>query len=299
MDVWWNNHLLYKDLVHHPIETMIYKWMALGFQAIHMSPFFGRNSCWWKSWYGSIYIIIPLFIGFYTSKRWLFGISEPSTASVYSLRPPDLRKTHPPHEVPNFDSARWFGHGEGPWSPHWHCHPCPTSRAFCSYPVCFAPWAVSLHNLPGWFVSFFVFSGDWKGDWKEDLENCGVRWPFKIKKTCFCKGRTLKWWVSPAKPMGFPTKNDHFAGVLGVPPFKETPILRESDEKKEVFPWWNFPKKLCTTAELSKFPKKSFFSTGMEVKNMSNLKHQTHLAGGWTNPFEKYALQNGNHLPQF
>ena len=24
--------------------------------------------------------------------------------------------------------------------------------------------------------------------------------------------------------MGFPTKNDHFCGVLGVPPFKETPI---------------------------------------------------------------------------
>ena len=24
--------------------------------------------------------------------------------------------------------------------------------------------------------------------------------------------------------MGFPTKNDHFWGVLGVPPFKETPI---------------------------------------------------------------------------
>ena len=24
---------------------------------------------------------------------------------------------------------------------------------------------------------------------------------------------------------GFPTKNDHFGGVLGVPPFKETPII--------------------------------------------------------------------------
>jgi len=27
----------------------------------------------------------------------------------------------------------------------------------------------------------------------------------------------------PNKPMGFPTKNDHVGGVLGVPPFKETP----------------------------------------------------------------------------
>ena len=24
--------------------------------------------------------------------------------------------------------------------------------------------------------------------------------------------------------IGFPTKNDHFGGVLGIPPFKETPI---------------------------------------------------------------------------
>ena len=27
MDVWWNNHFLYKDLVHHPIETSICKWL--------------------------------------------------------------------------------------------------------------------------------------------------------------------------------------------------------------------------------------------------------------------------------
>ena len=27
----------------------------------------------------------------------------------------------------------------------------------------------------------------------------------------------------PQQPFGFPTKNDHFGGVLGVPPFKETP----------------------------------------------------------------------------
>ena len=34
----------------------------------------------------------------------------------------------------------------------------------------------------------------------------------------------LKWWVSP-RTMGCPTKNDHFGVFLGVPPFKETPIL--------------------------------------------------------------------------
>ena len=28
----------------------------------------------------------------------------------------------------------------------------------------------------------------------------------------------------PNKPMGFPTKNDHDLGVLGVPLFLETPI---------------------------------------------------------------------------
>ena len=37
-------------------------------------------------------------------------------------------------------------------------------------------------------------------------------------------GWTLKWWVSPTKPMGFPTKNDQLWGCFGVPPFKETPI---------------------------------------------------------------------------
>ena len=32
MEMVISNHLLYKDLVHHPIETTIYKWLALGFQ---------------------------------------------------------------------------------------------------------------------------------------------------------------------------------------------------------------------------------------------------------------------------
>ena len=31
---WWNKHFLCKDLVHHPIETTIYKWVALGFQVV-------------------------------------------------------------------------------------------------------------------------------------------------------------------------------------------------------------------------------------------------------------------------
>ena len=32
MEMVISNHFLYKDLVHHPIETSIYKWLALGFQ---------------------------------------------------------------------------------------------------------------------------------------------------------------------------------------------------------------------------------------------------------------------------
>ena len=35
-------------------------------------------------------------------------------------------------------------------------------------------------------------------------------------------GCFLKWWYPTT--IGFPTKNDHFGGVLGVPPFKETSI---------------------------------------------------------------------------
>ena len=35
-------------------------------------------------------------------------------------------------------------------------------------------------------------------------------------------GGFLKWWYPTT--MGFPTKNDHFGGCLGVPLFKETPI---------------------------------------------------------------------------
>ena len=32
MDFWLNNHFSYEDLVHHPTETTIYKWMASRFQ---------------------------------------------------------------------------------------------------------------------------------------------------------------------------------------------------------------------------------------------------------------------------
>ena len=61
-------------------------------------------------------IIYWLFI---PPKGGFFGISEASTASIYSLRPPDLRKTHRPHEVPNFDSATLDSDtSKMPWSPH-------------------------------------------------------------------------------------------------------------------------------------------------------------------------------------
>ena len=33
--------------------------------------------------------------------------------------------------------------------------------------------------------------------------------------------------------MVFPTKNDHFWGVLGVPPFKETPIYIFDDSSRK------------------------------------------------------------------
>ena len=33
MEMVISNHFLSKDLVHHPIETTIYIWLALGFQA--------------------------------------------------------------------------------------------------------------------------------------------------------------------------------------------------------------------------------------------------------------------------
>ena len=44
MDVWWNNHFLCKDLVHHPIEASIYKWLALGFQVVILRIFRGPFS---------------------------------------------------------------------------------------------------------------------------------------------------------------------------------------------------------------------------------------------------------------
>ena len=35
--------------------------------------------------------------------------------------------------------------------------------------------------------------------------------------------------------MGFPTKNDHFGGVLGVPLFLETPIYMYIDERENLW----------------------------------------------------------------
>ena len=36
---WFTKHFLYKDVVHHPTETSIYKWLALGFQALILHDF--------------------------------------------------------------------------------------------------------------------------------------------------------------------------------------------------------------------------------------------------------------------
>jgi len=43
-------------------------------------------------------------------------------------------------------------------------------------------------------------------------------------------GGFLKWWVSPTNHGVFPTKNDHFGVIWGVPPFKgNTHMFIESD----------------------------------------------------------------------
>ena len=52
----------------------------------------------------------------------------------------------------------------------------------------------------------------------------GMQFKKVIKKWIFIYWGFLKWWDFPNKPMGFPSKNDHFGVFLGVPPFKETPI---------------------------------------------------------------------------
>ena len=41
--------------------------------------------------------------------------------------------------------------------------------------------------------------------------------------------------------MGFPTKNDDFGGVLGVPPFKEAPI--STLQRTNIYPTWERGKK--------------------------------------------------------
>ena len=59
------------------------------------------------------------------------------------------------------------------------------------------------------------------GCWKLLLLYLGLR-QLKIDPWKFGYGGFLKLWYP--KTMGFPSKNDHFGGVLGVQPFKETPI---------------------------------------------------------------------------
>ena len=40
--------------------------------------------------------------------------------------------------------------------------------------------------------------------------------------------------------MDFPIKNDHFWGVLGIPPFEETPIICRTSVSKSTFLHWEF-----------------------------------------------------------
>ena len=56
-------------------------------------------------------------------------------------------------------------------------------------------------------------------------------------------GGFLKWWYPTT--MGFPTKKWSFWGVLGVPPFKETPILSKSSR---YWKWWNLDDIWLSTA---------------------------------------------------
>ena len=49
----------------------------------------------------------------------------------------------------------------------------------------------------------------------------------------------LKWWYPTT--MGFPTTNDDFGGVLGVPPFKEAPI--STLQRTNIYPTWEREKK--------------------------------------------------------
>ena len=69
-----------------------------------------------------------------------------------------------------------------------------------------------------------------KSGWRDELPGAEPSKDLDFKTWSFWTNRVyghiygvfLKWWYPTT--MGFPTKNDHFGGVLGVPPFKETSI---------------------------------------------------------------------------
>ena len=89
------------------------------------------------------------------------------------------------------------------------------------------------HILPQWRGNSFTKAMSWilcekthKADWKI-YHSCfsfffekGDLWPATLVQWRF--GGFLKWWYPTT--IGFPTKKWSFWGVLGVPPFKETPI---------------------------------------------------------------------------
>ena len=44
-----SNRFLYKDLVHHPLETSIYKWLALGFQVDNAADYASASLDFWEA----------------------------------------------------------------------------------------------------------------------------------------------------------------------------------------------------------------------------------------------------------
>ncbi len=77
---WWNNHFLNKDLVHHPIETTVYKQMAIRFQAVIKSiQAVSRLQLYWDwngefSWreFPAAKICIPTIYSAYPKKKHHF-----------------------------------------------------------------------------------------------------------------------------------------------------------------------------------------------------------------------------------
>ena len=75
-----------------------------------------------------------------------------------------------------------------------------------------------MDSFHGW--STYVISLKHYGLMAGEVGKIGFEIPRKYQ--CFLYGGFLKCWYPTS--MGFPTENDHFWGVLGVPPFKETTI---------------------------------------------------------------------------